>query len=97
MKKIYYFHIVDLNLKTSYQIASLFDRYIDMDERLPWNQDCDHCTSPQGGMPHTNSMQCTFCHIVTTYDKLVVNYFSVLYICLNLESVNSLIPHKSDV
>ena len=25
--------------KTSYQIASLFDRYIDMDERLPWNPD----------------------------------------------------------
>ena len=33
------FHIEDLNLKTSYQIASLFDRYIDMDERLHWNPD----------------------------------------------------------
>ena len=28
-----------------------------------------------------------FFHIVTTYEKLVVNYFSLLYICLHLDEV----------
>ena len=32
------FHIVDLNYTTFYQIASLFDRYIDMGQRIPWKQ-----------------------------------------------------------
>ena len=39
MKKIYFFHILGLNLKISYQIASLFDMYIDMGERLAGKQD----------------------------------------------------------
>ena len=32
-------HILDLNLKRSYQIASLFDMYIDMGERIARKQD----------------------------------------------------------
>ena len=28
-----------------------------------------------------------FFHIVTTYEKLVVNYFSLLYICFHLDVV----------
>ena len=39
MKKVYFFHILGLNLKISYQIASLFDMYIYMDERIAGKQD----------------------------------------------------------
>ena len=38
-KKYYYFHILGLNLKMSYQIASLFHMYIDMGERIAGKQD----------------------------------------------------------
>ena len=33
-KSIYFFHILGLNLKISYQIVSLFDMYMDMGERI---------------------------------------------------------------
>ena len=33
-KKFCFFHILGLNLKMSYQIASLFHMYIDMGERI---------------------------------------------------------------
>ena len=35
----FFFHILGLNLNISYQIASLFDMYIDMGERLAGKQD----------------------------------------------------------
>ena len=38
-KKYIFFHILGLNLKISYQIASLFDMYIDMGERIAGKQD----------------------------------------------------------
>ena len=38
-KSIIIFHIVGLNLKMSYQIASLFHMYIDMGERIAGKQD----------------------------------------------------------
>ena len=38
-KKYYFFHILGLNLKISYQIASLFHMYIDMGERIAGEQD----------------------------------------------------------
>ena len=38
-KNIYFFHILGLNLKISYQIASLFHMYIDMGERIAGKQD----------------------------------------------------------
>ena len=38
-KSIYFFHILGLNLKKSYQIVSLFDIYMDMDERIAGKQD----------------------------------------------------------
>ena len=38
-KKYYFFHILGLNLKISYQIASLFHMYIDMGERIAGKQD----------------------------------------------------------
>ena len=39
MKKSNFFHILGLNLKNSYQIASLFHMYIDMGERIAGKQD----------------------------------------------------------
>ena len=38
-KSIYFFHILGLNLKISYQIVSLFDMYMDMGERMAGKQD----------------------------------------------------------
>ena len=38
-KSIIFFHILGLNLKISYQIASLFHMYIDMGERIAGEQD----------------------------------------------------------
>ena len=38
-EKKYFFHILGLNLKMSYQIASLFHVYIDMGERIAGKQD----------------------------------------------------------
>ena len=39
MKKYYFCHILGLNLKISYQIASLFHMYIYMGERIDGEQD----------------------------------------------------------
>ena len=39
MKKKLFFHILGLNLKMSYQIASLFRMYIDMGEWIAGKQD----------------------------------------------------------
>ena len=38
-KKVYFYHILGLNLKISYQIVSLFDMYINMGERIAEEQD----------------------------------------------------------
>ena len=38
-KKVYFFHILGLNLKISYQIVSLFDMYIDMGDTIAGKQD----------------------------------------------------------
>ena len=39
-KNVFFFlHILDLKLKISYQIVSLFDMYIDMGERIAGKQD----------------------------------------------------------
>ena len=38
-KSIIIFHILGLNLKNSYQIASLYHMYIDMGERIAGKQD----------------------------------------------------------
>ena len=38
-KSIIFFYILGLNLKMSYQIASLFHMYIDMGERIAGKQD----------------------------------------------------------
>ena len=38
-KRIFFFHILGLNLKISYQIVSLLDMYMDMGERIAGKQD----------------------------------------------------------
>ena len=38
-KNSFFIHILGLNLKLSYHIASLFDMYIDMGERIAGKQD----------------------------------------------------------
>ena len=38
-KNLLFYHILGLNLKMSYQIASLFHMYIDMGERIAGKQD----------------------------------------------------------
>ena len=38
-KNVYFFHILGLNLKISYQIVSSFDMYIDLGERIAGKQD----------------------------------------------------------
>ena len=38
-KNVYFFHILGLNFKISYQIVSLFDMYIDLGERIAGKQD----------------------------------------------------------
>ena len=38
-KKVYFFHILGLNLKISFQIVSLFDMHIDMGEKIAGKQD----------------------------------------------------------
>ena len=73
--------------KTSYQIASLFDRYIDMGQRIHWKQYGLIVTI--AGAPWARDVwnKCNNKNFVTTYEKLVVNYFSLLYICLHLDEV----------
>ena len=49
-------HILDLNLKSSYQIASFFHMYIDMGERIAGKQDrpsliIEHIKNPRYGPP----------------------------------------------
>ena len=76
--------------KTSYQIASLFDRYIDMGQRIPWKQYGFIVTIAGAPWARAAWTKCNnkknFVHFVTTYENLVVNYFS-LYIILHLDEV----------
>ena len=38
-KKLILFNIIDSNFKCFYQILSLFDMYMDIDEKIAWKQD----------------------------------------------------------
>ena len=61
MKKgFFFFHILGLNLKISYQIVSLFDMYKDLGERIAGKQDRPSLIiedPPQGTL---NSQKYTF-------------------------------------
>ena len=73
MNKMIFFHILDLNLKSSYQIASLFYMYIDMGERIAGKQDRPSLIieGPQQAPP-PNSQKCIFySHILDFNSKLL--------------------------
>ena len=84
-------HIVDLNYTTLYQIVSLFGRYINMGQRIPWKQYGLNVTIAGAPWARAAWTKCNsqkkLLHIVTTYEKLVVNYFFLLYLCLHLDEV----------
>ena len=75
-KKNYFFHILGLSFKISYQIVSLFDMYIDMGERIAGKQDRPslviEARPPQGPL---NSPKYTFWLI---YEKLVFKLFPLI-------------------
>ena len=82
-------HILELNLKSSYLIASLLDMYIDMGERLAGKQDRPSLIiegTPRA--PQIANKICTFAFTFwPIYEKLVVNCFPLLYICLHCDKV----------
>ena len=82
MKKVYFllFHILDLNLKISYQIASLFHMYIDMGERIAGEQDMPSLIIASNSQKYK---KITFWSI---YEKLALNCFP-LHICLHCDEV----------
>ena len=55
MKKVYFCHILCLNLNNSYQITSLFDMYIDMGEMIVGKQDRRVTNLGWFGQSHTKS------------------------------------------
>ena len=77
-KNVLFYHILGLNLKMSYQIASLFHMYIDMGERIAGKQDRfsliieDPLRAPK---------------IPPKYTKWFSNCFPLLYICLHCDEV----------
>ena len=62
-----------------------------MGQRIPWKQYGLIVTIAGAPWARAEWKKCnrknTFFHIVTTYEKLVVNYFSLLYICFHLDEV----------
>ena len=60
-KKDFCFHILDLNLKSSYEIASLFHMYKDMGERIPGEQDTLSLITegPSQGPSNSQKILCT--------------------------------------
>ena len=59
-----------------------------MGQMIPWKQYGLIVTITGAPWARAAWKKCKyFFHIVTTYEKLVVNYFSLLYICLHLDEV----------
>ena len=81
MKKI---NILGLNLKIPYQIASIFDMYIDMGVMIAGKQDrpsliIEH---PLRALQIAQNI-----HILFTFWLIYENCFSLLYICLHCDEV----------
>ena len=78
-KRIFFFHILGLNLKMSYQIVSLFDMYIDMGERIAGKQDRHNLIIEYPPQCPLNSPKYTF--VLTfwlIYEKLVFKLFPLV-------------------
>ena len=88
MKKSIFFHILGLNLKMSYQIASLFHMYIYMGERIAGKQDRfsliieDPLWAPKISPKYT-----FFVHFGPKMKKWFSNCFPLLHICLHCDEV----------
>ena len=85
-KNLYLFHILGLNLKISYQIASLFDMYIYMGERIAGKQDRPSpIIEDPSGPP-----KCPKYTFLKTFWPIYEKPFSKcfpLYICLHCDEV----------
>ena len=78
-KSIYFFHILGLNLKISYQIVSLFDMYMDMGERIAGKQDRASLIIEDPPKGPINSPKYTFYFTFwLVYEKLVFKLFSLV-------------------
>ena len=85
-KKVYYFHILGLNLKISYQIASLLDMYIDMGERISEKQDRPSVIIEHPlRAPQIAQNIHIFCKFWLIYEQLVFKLFPLLVICLHCD------------
>ena len=77
--KVYYFHILGLNIKISYPIVSLFDMYIDMDEKIAGKQDRPSLTIEGPLRAPPNSPKYTlFFTFWLMYEKLVFKLFPLV-------------------
>ena len=83
-KSIYFFHILGLNLKISYQIVSLFDMYMDMGERIAGKQDRASLIIED---PLRAPLIAQNIHFILHFGLYLKNWFSncfpLLYICLH--------------
>ena len=88
MKKSIFFHILGLNLKISYQIASLFDMYIDMGERIAGKQDRPSLIfeHPLGAPQIAQNIKKKL-HLGSYMKNWFSNCFPLLYICLHCDEV----------
>ena len=92
MKEVLFFHILGLNLKISYQIASLFHMtlYIDMGERITGKQDRPSLIIEDPlRAPKIAPKYIYFFTFWPINEKLVFKLFPlvVLYICLHCDEV----------
>ena len=89
MKKSIFFHILGLNFKISYQIASLFDMHIVMGERIAGKQDrhsllIEH---PLRDPQIAQNIHIIFLHFGSYMKNWFSNCFPLLYICLHCDEV----------
>ena len=88
-KKVYFFHILGVNLKFSYQIVSLFDMYIDMGERIAGKQDRPSLIiedPPPGPLISPKYIYFfTFWLLYHDMKNWFSNCFPLLYICLHCD------------
>ena len=89
---IFFLHILGLNFKISYQIASLFYMHTDMGERIAGKQDrssliIEHPLRAPQIAPNIHIIFYILAHI---YEKLVFKLFPLLYICLHCDEIGML-------
>ena len=88
MNKSLFCHIWGLNINISYHIASLFDMYINMGERIAEKQDRSSLIIEH---PFRAPQIAQNIHIVLHFGPYMKNWFSncfpLLYICLHCDEV----------